>query len=183
MWPRLFDLLFLPVLFRICTALFDFIKPLYIFQTGSLLSLFVLFPFSFQSSVARSTLFFLSSFLLFYSFGVSLCLPLCCVLLPVWLFASVSPFSFFVFCTFISRRFLCVFSASLCLHFFFRSFTHFYFRLKLQAPSHVKPYSLVGGYQHFGRTCNLRLLHALKILVAVYFWTLAMYPSIRRHIP
>ena len=47
----------------------------------------------------------------------------------------------------------------------------------MRTPSHVTPYSLVGGYQHFGRTCNLLLpLHALKILLAIYFWAFGSVP-------
>jgi hypothetical protein len=171
MWPRLFDLLFLSVLFCICTAPFDFTKSLYIFHAGSLLSFFVLLPFSFPSSVTRSTLFFLSSFLLYLFFQpfpfVSLFvvsfflfdyLSLCVHFLSLSLHFCITSFSLFL-------------SASLCLHFYFRSFTHFYFSFELRASCHVTPYSLVGGYQHFGRACNLLLQHALKILLAIYLWT------------
>ena len=116
------------VLFCICTALFDFIKSLYIFHPGSLLSFFVLFPFSFQSSLARSTLFFLSSFLFYLFFQrfpfVSL-FVMSFLLFDYYLCFSIF---FLCFCSFISLRFLYFFLS--LLTFFFPSFTHILFWFK-----------------------------------------------------
>jgi hypothetical protein len=77
-------------------------------------------------------------------------------------------FSMFVhcFCTFISLRFLCFFCLSF-LAFFFHCFTYLDFCLKLRAPSHVTTYSLVGGYQNFGRTCILLLLLLVVLLLVI----------------
>lgn len=117
------------ILFCICTALFDFIKSLYIFHPGSLLSFFVLFPFSFQSSLARSTLFFFPRSFFIYSFSVSLLYPsLSCpsYCLIIYLCFSIS---FLCFYTFILLLFLYFFFLSL-LTFFFPSFTHILFLFK-----------------------------------------------------
>jgi len=95
--------------------------PLY-FHTGYLLSFFALFPFSFQSSVPRSTLFFFfPHFFFIYSFSLSLMsssllCPSSCLIICL----SFSIF-FLCVCTFISR-FLCCFFLLLFAYIF--SFFH-----------------------------------------------------------
>jgi len=145
MWPRLFDLLLLSVLLCTSTSLFDFTKFLYI-------STLVIYYHSLRCFLSRFNLLYLGlpfffSFLISSLFILSafpLCLPLCCVLLPVWLFVFLFPFSFFVSALLYHVFFVVSFCFSLLT--FFRSFTLFYFCLQLLTPSHLTPYSLVGGY-------------------------------------
>jgi hypothetical protein len=94
--------------------------PLY-FHAGYLLSFFVLFPFSFQSSVARST-FFSPHFFFIYSFSVSLLSS--SLLCPSSCLIICLCFSIFFICvcTFISRRFLCC--SFLLLFAYISSFFH-----------------------------------------------------------